>query len=120
MYKQMIWDVTSKCNLKCRHCYAAEKYDSPCRPNDLTTDQSKQMLEHVKLLGFKNVLLLGGEPLVRKDILEVISYARKIGLDIMINTNGTFLSPNMCYELLKRGVKEISVSSKALQHLLMT
>lgn len=114
MYKQMIWDVTSKCNLKCRHCYAAEKYDSPCRPNDLTTDQSKQMLEHVKLLGFKNVLLLGGEPLVRKDILEVISYARKIGLDIMINTNGTFLSPNMCYELLKRGVKEISVSFQGI------
>ena len=114
MYKQMIWDVTSKCNLKCRHCYAAEKYDSPCRPNDLTTGQAKQMLEQIKMLGFKNVLLLGGEPLIRKDILEVISYARKIGLDIMINTNGTFLSPNMCYELLKRGVKEISVSFQGI------
>lgn len=66
------------------------KYDSPCRPNDLTTGQAKQMLEQIKMLGFKNVLLLGGEPLIRKDILEVISYARKIGLDIMINTNGTF------------------------------
>lgn len=51
MYKQMIWDVTSKCNLKCRHCYAAEKYDSPCRPNDLTTGQAKQMLEQIKMLG---------------------------------------------------------------------
>ena len=32
----------------------------------------------------------------------------------MINTNGTFLSPNMCYELLKRGVKEISVSFQGI------
>lgn len=29
MYKQMIWDVTSKCNLKCRHCYAAENMIHP-------------------------------------------------------------------------------------------
>ena len=115
MYKQMIWDVTSKCNLKCRHCYAAEKYDSTCRPNDLTTDQAKRMLEHVKMLGYNHVLLLGGEPLIRKDILEVISYARSIGLNVMINTNGTFLSPNMCYELLNRGVKEISVSFQGIR-----
>ena len=115
MYKQMIWDVTSKCNLKCRHCYAAEKYDSTYRPNDLTTNQSKQMLEHVKMLGYNHVLLLGGEPLIREDILEVISYARSIGLNIMINTNGTFLSPNMCYELLNKGVKEISVSFQGVR-----
>lgn len=111
MYKQAIWDVTSKCNLRCRHCYAAAKYDNAkALSSDLTLADAKKVLENLKAMGFVNILLLGGEPLYRKDIFDILEYASLLDLNIMINTNGTFLNKEYSLRLLNFNVSQISFS----------
>src|SRR3954468_10048879 len=85
----MVWNLTRTCNLKCIHCYTdseAKKY-----PDELNTDQCKQVLND--LAGFKvpAVLFSGGEPLVRPDVFELARYARSLGLHVVLSTNGTLI-----------------------------
>lgn len=62
---------------------------------------------------FRMLALGGGEPLVRPDIFELVAYARSLGLEISIATNGTLLTPEMARELKKMGVANIAVGLNA-------
>ncbi len=109
MYKQAIIDITGKCNISCKHCYASSKYSGNKR-NDMTLENVFNTIDLLKEYGYTNVLFLGGEPLYRADILEIIKYTVSIGIKVMINTNGILLNDLMCTNLIKLGVEQISVS----------
>ena len=109
MYKQAIIDVTGKCNINCRHCYAASKYGKHNRI-DMSLDTVLKTIDLLKDSGYTHILFLGGEPLFREDILKIINYTIKKNLKVMINTNGILLDENMCTELIELGVEQISVS----------
>ncbi|MCU0651238.1 MAG: radical SAM protein, partial [Candidatus Omnitrophica bacterium] len=86
------WNTTKICNLKCEHCYrdAGDK-----DPQELTTQEGKALLEEIAKAGFKIIILSGGEPLMRPDIFELISYAKSAGLRPVLGTNGTLLTPEI-------------------------
>lgn len=109
VYKQAIIDVTGKCNINCRHCYAASKYGKHNRI-DMSLDTVLKTIDLLKDSGYTHILFLGGEPLFREDILKIINYTIKKNLKVMINTNGILLDENMCTELIELGVEQISVS----------
>jgi len=78
-----------KCNNFCRFCYAADKRDLPA----MSTAEAKRQLELARKRGSTFVDFLGGEPTIRKDLVELISYAKKLGFrTISITTNGRMLS----------------------------
>jgi radical SAM protein with 4Fe4S-binding SPASM domain len=119
--KQLLWDITGRCNLLCRHCYAYDKYEwnrpGPRRP-DMTTGEAKAFLQKLKEMGFRHLHLLGGEPLHRPDALEVLAYARLLGLKVTMNTNGLLLEP-LIDPLIDLGIYQIAVSfegTAALAH----
>ena len=62
--------VTYRCQIRCEHCYS----NSPDRPpdEDLTTEELKSVIQQVKDLGAMAVHFSGGEPLLRKDIFELV------------------------------------------------
>jgi len=62
---------------------------------------------------FRMLALGGGEPLVRPDIFELVAYARSLGLEISIATNGTLLTHEIAREFKKMGVANIAVGLNA-------
>ncbi len=82
-------DVTNKCNIRCKHCYFFA-YD---QKGELTPDQWLAKLEQLKKEGFPfySATWIGGDPLLRKDLIEV---GRKYFRVNIVVTNGTFPLPN--------------------------
>jgi radical SAM protein with 4Fe4S-binding SPASM domain len=86
----VVWNLTRTCNLRCTHCYT----DSEARayPDELTTDQCKRVLDDLAEFRVPAVLFSGGEPLVRRDLFELASYARALNLHVVVSTNGTLIN----------------------------
>jgi AdoMet-dependent heme synthase len=104
----VVWEVTTRCNLNCIHCYASS-VESP--QAELTTVEGKRLLDQIALNEeIRMIVITGGEPLLRKDIFEIIEYAGKLGFSIIFSTNGTLLTPSMAKELAKSGVANFSIS----------
>jgi radical SAM protein with 4Fe4S-binding SPASM domain len=106
-----VWEVTNACNLRCEQCHACS--GKPL-PYELNTDEGKRLLDDIAAIGeFRMLALGGGEPLVRPDIFELVAYARSLGLEISIATNGTLLTREMAREFKKMGVANIAVGLNA-------
>ena len=106
-----VWEVTNACNLRCKQCHAASGKPAP---GELTTEEGKRLLDGIAAIGeFRMLALGGGEPLVRPDIFELVAYARSLGLEISIATNGTLLTTEMAREFKKMGVVNIAIGLNA-------
>ena len=68
------WLVTRKCNYQCLSCNVWKEQD----PRELTTDQIKKGLDILKDLGIVELVISGGDPLLRDDIGEIVDYASKL------------------------------------------
>lgn len=80
--------VTDNCNLHCSYCFA----NYPERGfNDPTTEQLKTLIKELRQSGTRRITLTGGEPLIRKDIREIVKYAHDLGLMVSLTTNGLLL-----------------------------
>ncbi len=104
----VVWNVTKACNLRCIHCYA--NADNQPDPTELTTEEGFRLLEDLAQFGSPVVLFSGGEPLVRPDILDLISYAVKLGLRAVLSTNGTLIDQYLAKELKKLGLSYVGIS----------
>ena len=83
------YKVTNKCNLYCKHCIANGSTSNDIGP---TFDDIKKALNIFKKSGIIRVDFTGGEPYVRKDIDQILEYAVKLGLEVIITTNGLLLT----------------------------
>lgn len=83
------FQVTKACNLKCKYCYA--NLESLRDDQDFSFEQIKGIIEEFYCLGTRVVRILGGEPLIRKDIGEIIRYLRNKDIFIELATNGIFI-----------------------------
>ncbi|MBI2630422.1 radical SAM protein [Candidatus Pacearchaeota archaeon] len=81
-----VWKVTKVCNLRCKHCLEHKFQDK-----DVPLDKMKYILDKLAEAGTKHLSINGGEPLMRKDIGEIIRYAKKLGMSVGITTNGSLL-----------------------------
>ncbi|MFQ6118465.1 MAG: radical SAM protein [Methanosarcinales archaeon] len=81
------WDISTKCNLKCKHSsfYSDEHIKEEVSSNDVF-----KIIKRLEEVGVLGVALLGGEPLLRKDIFNVISELKKRNMLVSISTNGSF------------------------------
>jgi len=98
-------EVNDYCNLKCKMCYVEKK------SNDLPNKQVFGLLDQIRGQGIR-LEILGGEPLMRKNILDVIQYAKvqaKVPF-ISLYTNGTCASREMATGLRKAGIDAILVT----------
>ncbi|MEK9153247.1 MAG: radical SAM protein [Patescibacteria group bacterium] len=81
------WDITSTCNMRCKHCRA---WKLP-RNNELSTKEGMRLLDQLYKLKVQILNLSGGEPLLRKDIFLLLDYAKKFN-SVTITTNGLILN----------------------------
>ena len=105
------WNTTNKCNMFCDHCYRESGEQSA---GELTTEQGKKLIDEIKRAGFKIMIFSGGEPLMRSDIVELISYASDSGLRPVIGSNGTLLTEELALQLKRAGALRIGISLDSL------
>ena len=114
--RQLFWECTLRCNLSCRHC------GSDCRKVSVTPDMP---LEHflpvlddvATMIEPKKVLVntVGGEPLVRPDIVECGKAITDRGFLWGFVTNGVLLTEQMLRDVLKAGLRTVAVSLDGLE-----
>jgi AdoMet-dependent heme synthase len=107
----VIWEVTRACALACLHCRA----DAIARrdPRELTTDEGFRLIDQVRSFGTPSPLLVltGGDPMWRKDLAELVGYARNAGLSVALTPSGTAMATRRRLEELKAaGLSRIAVS----------
>ncbi len=90
------FEITLACNLRCIHCYCEAGQKSPF---ELSADEIKKLMDDLKGMGIWALDIVGGEPLLRNDLYDLLEYAKGIGLRVMINTNGTLMSENTAKRL---------------------
>jgi len=101
------WDITYQCNFQCKHCYSSCSSDGI---NTLTTKECKRMLDIFENQKVQFVQILGGEPLIRNDIYELIQYALTKKYIFSLNTNASLLYEDDISRLVKIGLKYIQIS----------
>lgn len=95
--------VTDRCNLRCRHCYASAGELSS--NNELTTDEYFRLIDQLSLISDINLctpIITGGEPLLRDDILEIVDYILSKYEKTVIVTNGLLINSSLIKEFEKR------------------
>lgn len=113
----LFWECTLTCNAKCKHCGSSaenKKYDG-----ELTTEEIKEAFKQIASDMDASKILInvtGGEPLVRKDLHEVMEYATKdLGFHWGMTTNGILLNDTNIEKLKKANMETISISIDGLQ-----
>lgn len=104
----VVWNITRACNLNCIHCYARAK--NSAHERELTTEQGLELLDDLSEFGVPVILFSGGEPLVRKDLAVLASYAVSKGMRAVISTNGTLIDREKAVELKQIDLSYVGVS----------
>lgn len=107
--------VTDRCNLRCVYCMPEEGIDNVSHEEILSYDEIIRICKCIANLGIKKIKITGGEPLVRKDIINLIKEIKKIhGInEVTITTNGVLLY-EMADELYKAGIDAVNISLDTL------
>ncbi|MEM1578339.1 MAG: radical SAM protein [Archaeoglobaceae archaeon] len=104
---QVVWDITYACNLRCKHCYATA---GKAMEDELNTEEALETIEKLDRLGVTIIAFSGGEPLVRRDIFELTSYAHERGIYVALATNGTMITDEMAKKMKENGVSYLQIS----------
>jgi MoaA/NifB/PqqE/SkfB family radical SAM enzyme len=102
----VILEVTQRCNMNCAMCYNANAVE---RKEKTSTTELKNLICQIKELGCKMLSLTGGEPFLREDLLELISYTQKKGIECVVYTNGILLE-KYAEMIIKSGLSKLFIS----------
>lgn len=106
------FELTRRCNLHCKQCFAS------CRQVDqaeLSGDEVKHILLQLAAAGVINVRFTGGEPSLRRDLFEILRYAKQLGLVVSLQTNGVYDDPEVFVtELADINCDQVTVSIDGL------
>lgn len=103
--------ITSRCNVNCVYCH----HDGILpQKSEMTSDEIYKICEIAKMIGIEKIRLSGGEPLIRKDIVEIVEKIASLNFkDISITTNGILLE-KYTEDLVKAGLSRVNVSLDTL------
>ncbi|MBI5486677.1 MAG: radical SAM protein [Deltaproteobacteria bacterium] len=100
-----IVQLTRRCNLGCRHCFQVERAGV-----ELATEEWKLVLRRLADAGVLFLTFTGGEPLLRRDFVELVREARALAFAIKVKTNGLLLDEAACKALAAAAVMEVHFS----------
>ena len=108
--------ITDRCNLNCIYCHHEGEYiTSQCSKEnsnvELTVDEIERVIRIAAELGIKKVKITGGEPLIRKDVVDIVDRISSIPgiIEVSMVTNGLLLE-RYALKLKKAGLKRINIS----------
>ena len=99
--------ITYRCNQKCSYCELPQRADIK---RELPTARFKQIIDQLIELDVSSISFTGGDPLLRKDVPELISYISEKGISTNLTTNGMVMSPGLAETLIYSGLNSIGIS----------
>ena len=108
--------LTQRCNLNCIYCH----HEGECSQSDngkkeITKEEVENLLKVTSELGIKKVRFTGGEPLIRKDVVDIVQIASNYMDDVSMSTNGTLLCEKVS-DLKDAGISRFNVTLNTLDN----
>ncbi|MDH5559839.1 MAG: radical SAM protein [Deltaproteobacteria bacterium] len=110
--RYLFWEATLRCNLECRHCGSDCTRDNQSKPREISSElMKKELVDISKHYPADQItfVIIGGEPLVREDIIDVGAFSAELGYYWGITTNGMLLDRKNVSALKEAKLKTISV-----------
>ena len=104
----VIWNLTRRCNLRCRHCYTVSA--NVDFPGELTHEQAMDTLDDLGHFGIPALILSGGEPLDRFDFFDIAKAARPKVRMLALSTNGTKIHGENADRVAEIGFDYVGIS----------
>jgi radical SAM protein with 4Fe4S-binding SPASM domain len=111
--QELSWELTSECNLRCKHCFNAVPNK---RGVDLNIDQQLKVCDQIIDADIKSVQLTGGEILQHEGWLYIASKLIGAGIRVSIITNGMLLNKELLHKISKVGISAIGLSVEGLRN----
>ena len=102
------WELTRHCNLFCAHCRVPTNDNR--HTDELSTEECFRLIDEILKVGNPIIILTGGEPIIRSDIVSIARYATSKGLKVVIGSNGTLINQEIAVTLKDVPVSRIAVS----------
>ena len=107
------WEVTRACAYACVHCRADAQHKRD--PRELSTAEARQLIERLAEFGNQPILIFtGGDPLMRPDVFELITYATEFGLRCSLTPTATALpTRERLIQAKEAGIRRVALSLDA-------
>lgn len=109
---RVMFELTYRCNFKCRHCYVPDSYK--VRRREMSTKEVFSILDQLRDSGCLYLGFTGGEPFMRRDILDILHYAKKCGFEVIVYTNGSLINEKIARELGGMRLNKIDITIPAM------
>lgn len=109
----VIWNLTRRCNLACKHCYAISSNRE--FPGELSTDEIYGVMDDLKAFRVPVLILSGGEPLLRQDIFEISKRAKDMGFYVGLSTNGTMITEENVQAIAESRYNYVGISLDGIE-----
>lgn len=106
----VFWETTAGCNLTCRHCRRLDVFGSGLAPGDMEKEDCIRLVDSIAAFARPILVLSGGEPLIRPDILQIARHAADKGLPVALATNGTMVDGALAERIVEAGIRRVSIS----------
>lgn len=103
----VVFSVTYKCQCNCIHC-SINDYKN--EDDELSIDEIKRAIDFIDNWGPVKIIFFGGEPLLRRDIIQLVDYVAKKGIRVSIDTNCLLLDEDMIAQLKNARISNINIS----------
>jgi radical SAM protein with 4Fe4S-binding SPASM domain len=94
--RTLFWDVTYACDFRCQICFTDS---GKPHPEELSTKEALETMRKAHEAGIRDILISGGEPFLRPDLAEILSYMGNLGITARIASNGASLTENIIEKL---------------------
>jgi radical SAM protein len=106
------WEVTRACAFACKHCRADAQHQPD--PRELTTEESFRLVDRLAEFGSPILIFTGGDPMMRRDLFDLIAYANEKGLRCSLTPTATALpTPARLEQARAAGIRRIALSLDA-------
>lgn len=107
--------ITDRCNFRCVYCMPEQGFPATPKEESLTIDEIARVVRIGVGLGIRKVRLTGGEPLLRKDLPDLVAAITALGVDDLSCTTNGFRLEEQAPSLAKAGLHRVNVSLDTLQ-----
>ncbi len=105
----VFWETTQACDLVCKHCRADARPERD--PDELTFAEGARLLDEVRAMGCPLVVLTGGDPAKRPDLVDLVRHGTSIGLRVALTPSATpLVTPMLLAALADAGLARLAVS----------
>ena len=106
-----MFEVTYRCNFRCPHCYVE---GSPKDGKELDTKEVFLIIDQLRDIGVFTISFTGGEALLRKDIFDILAYAKGQGFQTTLLSNGYLVNKGIAQKLLKVNINAVEITLNSL------